>query len=93
MLQLAPALAVEMSEKTAAAVIPSLLAAGKRSEESLLRRCESKQPHHPFSVFTNAPTPFRKICTPIQAGNNEDNRKITFIPLGPTAAANRAEYR
>ena len=33
--------------------------------------------------------PFQKICTPMQTSRNDDNRKITFIPLGPTAAASR----
>jgi len=63
----------------------------ERSEESLLR-ARVKARCYPLSVFTSALTPFHKICTPIHTSKNEDNRKITFIPFGPIAAANRPEY-
>jgi len=63
-----------------------------QADQESLCASSGKEPPYAFSVFTSALTPFHKICTPIHTNKNEDNRRITFIPLGPTAAANRAEY-
>ena len=53
--------------------------------------CAFLAPHDPScKLFSSVLAPFHRICTPMHTSRNDESRKITFIPVGPTAAASRS---